>query len=269
VSGGAARAMSKTTTPLEPFVALANRLADASGAIIRRHYRTKVKVDDKADASPVTIADRDAETAMRALISRELPTHGIIGEEHGAERPGADWVWVLDPVDGTKAFISGRPLFGTLIALCHAGAPVVGIIDCPALGERWVGTAGRPTLHQGVAAQTRPCPALSLATLSCTSPHMFSVADFARFERVRQRVKLPIYGGDCHSYGLVASGFVDVVIEAGLKVYDWAAIVPVIEGAGGVVTDWKGRKLAMDAAGDVIAAGDARAHSAAADLLSA
>jgi inositol-phosphate phosphatase/L-galactose 1-phosphate phosphatase/histidinol-phosphatase len=252
---------------LDPFIALAHALADASGTIIRRHYRTNVQVDDKPDSSPVTIADRDAETAMRALIGKAFPAHGIIGEEHGADRPGAEWVWVLDPVDGTKAFISGRPLFGTLIALCRDGVPVVGVIDCPALNERWVGAAGRPTLHQGVPVRTRDCPVLGLATLSNTSPHMFSGTDLVRFERVRQAVKLPLYGGDCHSYGLVASGFIDLVIEAGLKVYDWAAIVPVIEGAGGLVTDWRGRRLALDAAGDVIAAGDARAHTAALALL--
>lgn len=255
------------TAALDSFVALANRLADAGGAVARRYFRTPIRVDDKADTSPVTVADREAEAAMRALIAQAYPDHGVIGEEHGAERQGASWVWVLDPVDGTKAFISGRPLFGGLIALCRDGVPVIGVIDCPALGERWVGVTGKPTTFQGRPARTRPCPELDLATLSATSPQMFAGDDFARFERVRRAVKLPIYGGDCHSYGLLASGFIDLVIETGLKVYDWAALVPVIEGAGGLITDWRGRKLSLDAAGDVVAAGDPRTHAAALALL--
>lgn len=252
---------------LDTYIDLAQRLADAAGAIARRYFRTSFAVDDKEDLSPVTIADREAEATMRDLIARTFPTHGIIGEEHGIDRAGADHIWVLDPIDGTKSFITGRPLFGSLIALCRKGRPIVGVIDCPALGERWVGAYGRPTTHQNSPVHSRACASLDRAALYCTSPHMFNPADFERFERVRKAVKLPLYGGDCFAYGLVASGFADLVVEASLKVYDYAAIVPVIEGAGGVMTDWQGRALTVDSDGRVLVAGDARSHVQALDLL--
>jgi len=252
---------------LDAYIQLAERLADRAGAIIRRHFRTQFTVDDKSDLSPVTIADREAELAMRELIAATFPEHGIIGEEHGREREGASHVWVIDPIDGTKSFITGRPLFGSLIALCREGRPVVGVIDCPAIGERWVGAYGHPTLHQGRPVRTRPCDALARAALYCTSPHMFDGDDFTRFERVRRQVKLPMYGGDCYAYGLVASGFADLVIEAGLKVYDYAAIVPIVEGAGGTLTDWQGRALDLSSDGRVVVAGDARVHAQALALL--
>jgi inositol-phosphate phosphatase/L-galactose 1-phosphate phosphatase/histidinol-phosphatase len=255
------------TEHLEDYIALAERLADTAGAIVLRYFRTPVAVDDKADLSPVTIADREAETAMRDMIATAFPEHGVIGEEHGADRPDAEHVWVLDPIDGTKSFITGRPLFGSLIALCRNGRPVVGVIDCPAVKERWVGAYARPTRHQGRPARVRPCPALDRAALYCTSPHMFRPADFERFERVRKRVKLPLYGGDCFAYGLVASGFADLVIEGGLKPYDYAAIVPVLEGAGGTLTDWRGDALTLQSDGRVIAAGDSRTHAQAIEVL--
>jgi inositol-phosphate phosphatase / L-galactose 1-phosphate phosphatase / histidinol-phosphatase len=252
---------------LDAYIDLAQQLADVSGAIARRYFRTRVAVDDKEDSSPVTIADREAETAMRELIVKTFPAHGIIGEEHGSERADASHVWVLDPIDGTKSFITGRPLFGSLIALCRDGRPTVGIIDCPALGERWVGARGRPTTHQGQTVRTRACDALDRAALYCTSPLMFAAADFERFERVRKAVKTPIYGGDCFAYGLVASGFADLVIEASLKVYDYAALVPVLENAGGGMSDWQGRPLDLKSDGRVIAWGDARTHAQALRLL--
>jgi histidinol phosphatase-like enzyme (inositol monophosphatase family) len=255
------------TDPIDAYLDLAQRLADVSGAIARRYFRTRVAVDDKADMSPVTIADREAEAAMRRLIAETFPAHGVIGEEHGSDRADATHVWVLDPIDGTKSFITGRPLFGALIALCREGRPILGIIDCPALGERWVGTAGRPTLHQGQPVRTRACDALEKAALYCTTPQMFKGADFERFERVRKAAKLPLYGGDCFAYGLVASGFADLVIEGGLKFYDYAAFVPIFEGAGGLITDWQGKALGFGSDGRVVAAGDRRAHAQALSLL--
>ena len=254
------------TEPLDAYIDLAQRLADVSGAIARRYFRTRVAVDDKDDSSPVTIADREAEAAMRDLIGRTFPAHGIIGEEHGNERAGASHVWVLDPIDGTKAFITGRPMFGALIALCRDGKPIVGVIDCPALNERWVGAEGRPTTHLGKPARTRACDSLARAALSCTSPLMFG-EHFERFERVRKAVRLPVYGGDCVGYGLVASGFADLVIEANLKFYDYAAIIPVLEGAGGGISDWQGRPLGLQSDGRVVAWGDARVHAQALKLL--
>jgi inositol-phosphate phosphatase / L-galactose 1-phosphate phosphatase / histidinol-phosphatase len=253
--------MTKKTSPCPPrFIALAQRLADAAGVVARRYFRTGVAVIGKADASPVTIADRQAESRMRAIIAREFPDHGIVGEEHGAERSDAEHVWVLDPIDGTKSFISGVPLFGTLIALVRRGRPILGIIDQPVLRERWIGAAGRPTRFCGRAASTRACGRIAEATLFATSPHMFHGADAASFERVRSTVRLPRYGSDCYAYGLLASGHVDIVIEAGLKPHDYLAQVPIIEGAGGALTDWEGRPLTLESGRRICAAGDRRLH---------
>jgi inositol-phosphate phosphatase/L-galactose 1-phosphate phosphatase/histidinol-phosphatase len=256
------------TDDLSAYIALANRLADASGAISRRYFRTRLDVDDKDDQSPVTRADREAEAEMRTLIAKAYPDHGVIGEEHGVTNPGASHTWVLDPIDGTKSFITGRPMFGALIALCRDGKPIVGIIDCPAAGERWVGAAGRPSTHQGQTITTRACPSLDKAALFCTSPHMFKGGDFERFERVRKAVKLPLYGGDCYAYGLLASGFADLVIEASLKPYDYMAIIPVVEGAGGYMSDWHGQPLGLQSNGQVLVAGDKRLAGPALALLS-
>lgn len=248
-------------TPSQDLVDLAERLADASGAVIRRYFRKGIEADDKADASPVTVADREAEAAIRELLAARAPGHGIVGEELGRENEGAELVWVLDPIDGTKAFITGKPLFGTLIALLHRGRPVLGVIDQPVLGDRWLGALGRPTLWNGSPARVRACAGLSLARLSTTGPQYFPPAAARAFGAVAARAKLLSYGGDCYQYGLVASGSIDVVVEHGLKLHDFAALVPVITGAGGIMTDWEGRPLDAASAGDVVAAGDPRAHA--------
>jgi inositol-phosphate phosphatase / L-galactose 1-phosphate phosphatase / histidinol-phosphatase len=245
---------------LDDAIELAHRLADAAGAVIRPYFRQRVEIIDKEDASPVTIADRDSETAMRELIARRFPDHGIIGEEHGAERPDAEYVWVLDPIDGTKSFISGVPLFGTLISLLHRGQPVLGLIDQPISRERWLGATGRDSTFNGAPIRTRPCASLPAATVFTTSPDMFAGADAERFGRVRQAAKLVRYGGDCYAYGLCALGFVDAVIEAGLKLYDFCAVIPVIAGAGGVVTDWDGRAPGLGSDGRILACGDPVLH---------
>ncbi|MCC6469978.1 MAG: histidinol-phosphatase [Alphaproteobacteria bacterium] len=245
---------------LDPFVSLAGRLADAAGKVIRPYFRSGIEVIGKADTSPVTIADRESETAMRALIEREFPQHGILGEEHGAVRMDAEHVWVLDPIDGTKSFISGFPLFGTLIALLHRGRPVVGIIDQPIIGERWIGAEGRPTTFKGKPAHTRKCAKPGDATLYSTSPDMFKGPDAPGYDKLRQAVKLPRFGGDCYAYGQLANGHVDIVVEARLQPYDYLAQVPIIEGAGGTFTDWKGKPLGLDSDGRVCAVGDPQLH---------
>jgi histidinol phosphatase-like enzyme (inositol monophosphatase family) len=243
------------------FIQLAERLADASGAVIRRYFRTAVVAEAKADATPVTIADREAEAAMRDLIAEAFPDHGIVGEEHGSERGDAELVWVLDPIDGTKSFITGRPIFGTLIALTRGGMPILGVIDQPVLGERWIGAAGAQTTFNGAAAAVRACPALDQAILNTTSPDLFDGGDRGRFDRLAGKVRHTLYGGDCYAYALLASGFVDLVVEAGLNSYDFCALVPVIEGAGGVMTDWRGERLSMASSGRVVAAGDPGIHA--------
>ena len=251
----------------QAHIALALRLADAAGAVIRSYFRTPVAVDDKADASPVTVADRESELAMRRLINQEAPGHGILGEEWGPENTDAEWVWVLDPVDGTKAFITGKPSFGTLIALLHHGVPVLGVIDQPILNERWLGVEGQPTTLNGQPIRVRACPDIKSAALYATAPEMFVGADVASFEALRSQVKLPRYGCDCYAYGLLALGFVDLVVEASLQPYDYLSMVTVIEGAGGVITDWQGQKLGLHSDGRVVAAGDARAHAKALAVL--
>jgi inositol-phosphate phosphatase/L-galactose 1-phosphate phosphatase/histidinol-phosphatase len=257
-----------TETVAAAEIELAEALADAARAVIRGYFRRKIAVDDKSDLTPVTIADREAEAAMRALIEQRFPAHGIIGEEHGRTRAEAESVWVLDPIDGTKSFICGIPLFGTLIALTRRGRPVLGIIDQPVLGERWLGAAGRATTLNGMPVRTRPCPALGQATLFCTAPElMFQGADAAGFAALRQRVKLTRAGADCYAYAMLASGFVDLVVESGLKPYDYCALAPVIAGAGGILTDWQGRALDLGSDGRVVAAGDPGVAAAARAVL--
>lgn len=255
-----------TSVP-QSYIDLAHALADAAGTVIRGYFRTPVTVLDKADDSPVTIADRESEAAMRALINAQAPGHGIYGEEYGVENADAEWVWVLDPVDGTKSFITGKPCFGTLIALLHNGVPVLGIIDQPITRERWLGVAGRPTTMNGQPIRVRACPDLKLAALYATAPEMFGGADDTAWQTLRAQVKLPRYGADCYAYGLLAMGFVDLVVEASLQPYDYCALVPVVEGAGGLLTDWQGGRLGLGSDGRVVAAGDAAAHAAALAVL--
>jgi inositol-phosphate phosphatase/L-galactose 1-phosphate phosphatase/histidinol-phosphatase len=251
--------MTSAKVPPE-FVSFAHELAEASGKVIARYFRQPIDIITKEDLSPVTIADRETESAMRALIKARFPGHGIVGEEHGTEKRDAEFVWVLDPIDGTKSFISGRPLFGTLIALCQNGRPVLGVIDHPAIGERWIGAHGHPTLFQGKPVKVRPCPDLAKASLFASSPEMFDPEDQPRYQRLRHACKMSVYGSDCYHYGIVASGFGDVAIEANMGIYDYLSTVPVVEGAGGIVTDWQGNALTMASDDKVLACGDRRAH---------
>ena len=252
---------------LDAFLAFAQRLADVAGEVIRPYFRKPLAVDDKADLSPVTAADRQAEEMMRALIETHYPEHGILGEEFGRVRDDAEYVWVLDPIDGTKSFISGVPLFGTLIALTRDRRPIIGIIDQPISRERWAGASGRPTTLNGLIIRCRGCPGLAGATLFATTPEMFKGKDAALFARVSSAVKLTRFGADCYAYGLLAAGFVDLVLEASLKPYDFCAMVPIVEGAGGAATDWKGDGLDLSSDGRILVAGDRRTHDAALALL--
>jgi inositol-phosphate phosphatase/L-galactose 1-phosphate phosphatase/histidinol-phosphatase len=254
--------------PSAGALALAHELADAAGVAQRRYFRTPVSVESKADESPVTIADREAEAAMRDLIRRRFPGHGILGEEYGATDLDAEFVWVLDPIDGTKSFITGRPLFGTLIALLHGGVPVLGVIDQSIIGERWLGVTGQASTHNGRPIAVRACAGLAQAALFVTSPRLFETEGSRRaYQRLEDSVRLPMFGGDCYAYGLLAMGFADLVVEASLEPYDYMALIPVVTGAGGLLTDWSGAALTLDSAGAVIAAGDTRTHAAALALL--
>lgn len=254
------------------FLGVAEEAADLAGRVIRPLFRSALLVEAKGDASPVTEADRAAERAIRDLLAARLPRHGVIGEEYGEDRPDAEWAWVLDPIDGTRAFVTGRPMFGTLIALLHRGIPVLGIIDQPMTGERWIGVAGQPTRLRspiGGVVGCRPCATLDQAELSCTSPDMFDAATAPRFGALKAAARRTTWGGDCIAYGLLAIGLVDVVVDAGMQPWDWAALVPVIEGAGGRCTDWAGRPLRLDSDGSVLAVGDPALLPAASAILSA
>ncbi len=243
---------------MQDLIAAAEAAVDVAAAAIRPFYRQNLNAELKSDASPVTLADRTAELAMRAVLSQRFPGHGILGEEFGLDRPEARLRWVLDPIDGTRAFITGRPTFGILVALLDGDVPILGVIDQPITGERWIGVAGQPTRFRGAygRAGCRTCPELDQAELSCTAPEIFTQAQAAAWRRLAAATRRVSWGGDCYAYGLLALGAIDIIAEPGLKVWDWAALVPVIEGAGGRMTDWLGRKLHPDGDGNALAVGD-------------
>lgn len=257
----------------QTYLDLALELADQARRIIRPYFRQDVSVERKSDATPVTAADRAVEEALRAQILAQFPDHGVIGEEFGPHQADADYLWVLDPIDGTKRFVAGSPQFGCLIALLEKGRPILGIIDMPILEERWIACRGRPTSfvwRDGTRdCQTAKGLSLAEAVISASSPQMFPGDDFAAFERVREAANYPLYGCDCFAYGLLANGGLDLVIEATMGFYDYAALIQVVEGAGGVITDWAGMPLGLNSDGRILAAGDAALHAAAKALLDA
>lgn len=237
---------------------LAHKLADAAGEAIRPFFRGRYETVTKQDASPVTEVDRAAENAMRDLLEKERPDDGIIGEEYGTKPGVSGKTWVLDPIDGTTSFIAGRPIFGTLVAMLQDGWPVIGIIDQPIAKERWAGMMGQETEFNGKPAKSHACRELKHAILATTSPHLFSDHDADHFMSLAQKTdyRRMIYGGDCYNYGLVASGHIDIVAETGLKLHDFAALVPIVEGAGGQMCDWNGEPLHANSEGHVLALGD-------------
>ncbi|WP_244472000.1 histidinol-phosphatase [Prosthecomicrobium hirschii] len=258
------------------LIAFLDQLADAAGKAILPHFRTPMAVEDKTEAGtgrrfdPVTVADRAAETAMRSLIGLHHPQHGILGEEFGSERTDAEHVWVLDPIDGTRAFISGVPVWGTLIGLKTNGVPSLGMMAQPFTGERYAGDTRR-AWYRGPDGEkvlkSRACAELADAVLFTTTPALFEGPDQEAYRRVEASVRLARYGCDCYAYCMVAAGHVDLVVEAGLQAYDIVALIPVIEGAGGVVTNWTGGSAADG--GKVVASGDPRLHEKALRLLAA
>lgn len=252
----------------EELIPFAEQLATVSGEIVRRYYRKDIPFEVKGDMSPVTLADQEIERSLRALIHNRHPDHGVIGEEFGAANPEAEYQWIIDPIDGTKSFMIGRPIFGTLIALVRGGVPVLGIIDQPILGERWTGVKGFATNFNYEPIRTRKCKKLADAVFCTTSPNLFSGSDYEGFERIRDAVQYAVYGGDCYSYGLLARGSVDIVLETGLKPYDFCALRPIIEGAGGIITDWAGDPITIHSDGRVLACGDRALHKEALGLVS-
>ena len=248
---------------LEPLYPFLDGLATAASDSIMPHFRAKLAVENKASGrfDPVTVADRDAEAAMRRLIGATYPDHGVVGEEYGPDRPDAEFVWVLDPIDGTRSFIMGMPIWGVLIGLLHEGKPVLGMMAQPFTGERFAGD-GRRAWYSGpsgaAALSARPCAGLAEATLFTTTPFLFKGTDRDAYDRVERAVRLARYGSDCYGYCMVAAGQADVVVECGLQNYDVVALIPIVEGAGGRFTDWDGGSAAEG--GRVVATGDRRLH---------
>lgn len=246
---------------------LAGKLADKSREISAKYFRQNLSIENKSDASPVTIADREIEATLRELILNAFPDHGIFGEEFGTENLQAESVWIIDPIDGTGSFVYGIPLYGCLISLVRDGRPVLGVIDMPALDERWIGRVGENTQHNGAVCHSANCTDLNNARLLCTTPDMFNAREFEKFSRVSKSVKMRRFGGDCFCYGLLASGHVDLVIESDLKPYDFMAHVAVVEGAGGVISDWQGAPLTINSGPQVIAAATPELHRRALEFL--
>jgi inositol-phosphate phosphatase / L-galactose 1-phosphate phosphatase / histidinol-phosphatase len=237
--------MSFTTHPDFPAaLQLATELGDVARGIVLRHFRTPLAVERKGDGTPVTIADRAIETEMRRRIRLAFPAHAIRGEEFGIEGSG-EFTWVLDPIDGTKSFVTGYPLFGSLIALVHDGRPVIGVLEAPVLAERWVGCESQPTLCNGREVRTSGCRALAEACVYTTTLESYDANERLRFERLGARAALRRFGGDCYLYGMLASGYCDVVVEVQLKPHDIMAAVPIVEGAGGRISDWQGAPLTL------------------------
>ncbi len=244
----------------EDHVIFGERLAEAAGKIIRDKFNKNRAVQYKDDGSPVTSADRDAETVMRDMIMVEYPKHGILGEENKSWQEESECLWVLDPIDGTRNFASGFYNFGTLIALVIGGRFALGIINQPVLKQRWVGVTGRGTVFNGKVIETRECSQLGEAWMCSTTPDMFKGSKETAYTKLSSIVRNTIFGSDCIGYGMLSCGKVDIVCEAQLKPWDFAAHIPIIEGSGGIITDWLGKKLTLESSGEVLATGSEKLH---------
>jgi histidinol-phosphatase len=263
--------VSETEQPdFDAYIATAHALAERAGAVILPHFRAATAVHHKGGAAfdPVTAADRDAEAAIRRMLAAAYPGHGIVGEEFGNEREDADYCWIIDPIDGTRAFILGQPLWGTLIGLTAGGAPLLGMMDQPYTGERFWSGETESLFRRGNETRTmrvRACAGLGDAVLASTTPDMFEGQDTESFDALSRAVRLRRFGGDCYNYCLLALGQIDLVVEAGLKPFDILPLVPIIERAGGVVSTWEGGDPRHG--GRIVAAGDPALHAATVKML--
>ncbi len=254
------------TVPPE-FITFAHQLADADGAVLKKYFRTGVASEAKVDESPVTRADREAEQAVRDLIEATYPDHGIHGEEFDTVRGDAEWLWLVDPLDGTKSFLKGKPTFGLLIGLAHHGRYVLGVIDQPITGDRWLGADGHGTSHNGQQVKTRPCSELSNAVMAAVGWDTATEADEPKISPLRRKARWLMFGLECIAYGMMANGTLDLAIDADLGIDDIAALEPVVRNAGGVLTDLKGGTVDTTYAGRILASGDPRLHEQAVRLL--
>ncbi len=253
----------------EDYLTTALEAIDTARKITSKYFRTPLEIDNKLDQTPVTIADRETESAMRTLILGKHPDHGFFGEESGDQTDSQQWRWIIDPIDGTKSYATGKPTFGTLIALLYDELPVLGIIDHGALKERWIGIHGRPTTFNGTTCTTSSVQNLLQATIYTTTLDMFDQKSFNQYSKLSEECRFRAFGGDCYSYGLLSSGYTDLVCEADLKPFDYLALVPVVEGAGGIITDWKGNSLSLHSGDQVLAAANSTLHRAALERLNA
>ena len=241
--------------------------ANAARQITLKHFRANLAITNKANQTPVTIADQETEQRLKDLILKRHPSHSFLGEETGATDNDEEWRWVIDPIDGTKSFATGNPTFGTLIALLHQDRPIIGIIDHPALNERWVGVRDHPTTHNNTPCTTSKVQNLAKASLYATTPDIFPATARPRFNHLSATVQFRVFGGDCYCYGLLSSGFTEAVCEASMNPHDYMALIPVVEGAGGIITDWHGEPLTLRSNGEVLAAGNRVLHRAAVEAL--
>ncbi|NBV06024.1 MAG: histidinol-phosphatase [Proteobacteria bacterium] len=256
----------------QQFIDFANHLADISEEIARKYFRSQNGEIAKDDDSPVTKADREIEKAIRFAIEEKFPTHGIIGEEYGNKNTDADFIWVLDPIDGTSSFIVGRPIFGTLIALTYKNKSLLGIMNQPITRERWIGISGQGAWLNGAKIKTRNCQEISDSVMCSSSSFHFQNKDEKILRKLSaltkyQKIGGVIYGGDCYSYASLASGFVDIVLDPGLKIYDYAALIPIIEMAGGVITDWQGNDLQLRSNVRLVACANYKLHQKVLEIL--
>ncbi|WP_300585302.1 inositol monophosphatase family protein [Marivita sp.] len=238
-----------------------NEVADDAGRVALRHFRKPLAVELKADETPVTLVDREIEALLRTRIAHSYPEHGIFGEEEAPTNIENSFVWVIDPIDGTKSFVTGHPLFGGLMALLRDGEPCLGQIDMPATGERWSGVSGGPSTLNGTPCATSDCCDLASAYVYTTDPMLFAGSKQTVFQMLKEKARLLRFGGDCYNYALLASGFCDLVVETGLEPYDFLPVVQVVRGAGGVITDWNGDPLGLGSSGDVLAAATPELHA--------
>lgn len=241
-------------------LSFAQHLADTAGNIARQYFGTPMDIISKGDETPVTIADRTIEQTLRDIIAKERPEDGILGEEFEPVETKNGYTWVIDPIDGTKSFTIGRPTFGTLIGLCSDDKPILGIIDQPVLNHRWIGQTGQTTTFNGKPVSCRPCPTTKDGIFGTGSATQISHNDPARFTRIESATRYTVFQGDCYFYGLMANGFIDVIVEDCLGIYDFIALVPVIEGAGGIITDWNGNPKTLHGDPTLIAAGSKNIH---------
>ena len=249
---------------------VAIQAADAARKITLKYFRQPLDIIQKLDDSPVTIADKEAEHLIRGMIQSAFPDDGFYGEETGQTDTDNDWTWVVDPIDGTTSFSTGKPTFGTLIALCYQGKPQLGIVDLPALDDRWIGIKGKQTTYNGTKVKTNlRNTKLADATAYTTTPKMFTDDTLPRYNALSDQCKFTIFGADCLAYGLLASGFTDLVIEADLKPYDFMAVTAVVEAAGGVITDWQGKEITLKTGDQILAAANPELHKKAVRSLAA